>query len=112
MVKCRGVQKWEQVIHTWRSGEERTTSHVQWGVEGDKHVHKRTGVGIRHAASYVLTYRLGLGCIGNTGCYTVQWGQLGLGQIGQRSSGCTDDRRRSWHKHTAARSRRLSLRVL
>ena len=40
-------------------------------LEGDKHVHKWTDVGICHAqlASYVLTCRLGLGCIGNTGCY-------------------------------------------
>ena len=63
-------------------------AHVQWGVGGDKHVHKWTGFGIRHTqlASYVLTCRLGLGCIGNTGCYTVQWGQLGLGRIDQKYS--------------------------
>ena len=51
-------------------------------------------------ASYILTCELGLGCIGNTGCYTVQWGQLGLGRIGQKSSGCTEDRRMS--KHTCS----------
>ncbi len=54
--------QWEQVTHTWRSGEERTTAHVQWGVGGEKQA--RTQVNRRRAqlSIHVLTCRLGLGC--------------------------------------------------
>ena len=76
----------------------------EWGGKGDGTCtvgscgrQARTQVNRRRhspcTASYVLTCRLGLGCIGNTECYTVQWGQLGLGRIDQKSSGYTKDRR-------------------
>ena len=62
----------------------RATAHVQWGVgETSMYTSEQMSALVTHSYSYVLTCRLGLGCIGNTGCYTVQWGQLGLGQIGQ-----------------------------
>ena len=97
-------------LEEWGGKGDGTCTVGSWGRQARIQVNRR-----RHSsctASYVLTCKLGLGCTGNTGCYTVQWGQLGLGRIGQMSSGCTDDRRRSWHKHTAARSRGVSLRVL
>ena len=94
-------------LEEWGGKDDITCTVESWGRRARTQVNRR-----RHSsytASYVLTCRLGLGCIGNTGCYTVQWGQLGLGRVGQLSSSCTDDRR---HKHTSARSRRVSLRVL
>ena len=90
---CRQMGAGHTHLEEWGGKGDGTCTVGSWGRQARIQVNRR-----RHSsctASYVLTCRLGLGCIGNTGCYTVQLGQLGLGRVGQRSSGCIEDRRRS-----------------
>ena len=70
MVKCRGVQRNGSRSHTPGGAGRKGRHHMYSGELGRQactQVNK-----CRHSsctASYVLTCRLGLGCIGNTGCY-------------------------------------------
>ena len=48
--------QWEQVTHTWRSGEERTTPHVQWGVGGDKQARTQVNRPRAQLSIYTRTY--------------------------------------------------------
>ena len=102
MVKCGGVSPNGSRQHTpGRVGRERAMTYAQRGFGGDKYTREQASVFLIHgyvaSYSYVLTGRK---C---TGCYPVQCRQLG--HIALRPSDCTEDRRRSKHTRTAARSR-------
>ena len=82
-------------LEEWGGKDDDTCTVGSWGRQAGTQVNRRRHPPCTHSYSFVLTCRSGLWCIGNTGCYTVQCGQLGLGRIGQMSSGCIEDWRRS-----------------